>query len=169
MPYSFILSRNSRALSDHSGMWFCNTMLGWELVLRARLLFVSIGAVLLIRVSSGFNKEGNWAIPPFARWIPILRHYITLIPVSALQQDESARCLALFLPHHHSVMVDLAGWSEDFHLLLPLMTLSEASNSHAPCGCSGLEFRGQKTAPFLDSDLTKLQVVCPWMREKILV
>lgn len=138
--------------------------------LRAWLLFVPIGAVLFLHVSSDFNKLGNWDIPPLARWIPILQHYITLIPVSALQQDESGRYLALFLSHHHSVMVDLAGWSEDFHLLLPLMPVSEASNSHAPCRCSGLVFRGQKTVPFSGQWVelkVRLQVVCPWMREEI--
>lgn len=117
-----------------------------------------------------WSKEGNGETRPFASWIPILQLYITLILVSALQQDESGRYLALFLSHHHNAMVDLAGWNEDFHLLLPLMSLSEASNSHAPCGCSGLFFREWKTVPSSGQWIelkVKLQVFCPWMREEI--
>lgn len=132
------------------GVCSCKAMLGWEFKfwgIRFSMLFIHVGAMLFSCTSSDFSKEENWEIPPVGSWIPILQHYITLILVSALQQDESGRYLALFLSHHHSVMVDLAGWNEDFRLLLPLMSLSEASNSHAPCGCSGLLFREWKTVP----------------------
>lgn len=139
-------------LGTHKSLGVCSrkTLLRWELQLWERGFFVSFvhdGSMLLRCMSSSFNKEGTGEIPPFANWIPIL-HYITLILLSAHQQDGGGRYLALFLSHHHSVMVDLAGWNEDFHLWLPLMSLSEASNSHAPCGCSGLVFREGKTSFF---------------------
>lgn len=84
--------------------------------------------------------------------IPILQRYVTLILVSALQQDESGRYLALFLSHHHSVTMDLAGWNEDFHLLLPLMSLLKPVIAMLPVGVQDCFSGSERLFLLLDSE-----------------